>query len=147
MLLFSFEQCVDPFTILLVEGSSTRALSTHLSNHVFLWWSSFFWKCPKFNLNLENVQKKKKKKKKEKDKMFRFWHNCISKYCNKLPLLKREYLSSAVNGLHYLWWSSFFWKCSKLNLNLENGKNWEYIFLFWDKCIWKCCNKLPLLRK
>ena len=47
-----------------------------------------------------------------------------------------------------LWWSSFFWNCSKLNLNLENGKRiWENIFRFWDNCIWKCCNKLSLLRR
>ena len=41
-----------------------------------------------------------------------------------------------------------FWKCSKFNLNLENGKkSLENISGFWDNCIWKCCNKLPLLRK
>ena len=26
-------------------------------------------------------------------------------------------------------------------------KNWENIFSFWEECIWKCCNKLPLLRR
>ena len=30
---------------------------------------------------------------------FRFWDNLIWKCCNKLPLLGREYLSFAVNGL------------------------------------------------
>ena len=44
--------------------------------------------------------------------------------------------------------SSFSWKCSKLNLNLENLKrNSENFFHFWDNCIKKCCNKLPLLRR
>ena len=35
-----------------------------------------------------------------------------------------------------------FWECRKLNPNLENvKKNWENIFTFWDKGIWKDCNK------
>ena len=41
----------------------------------------------------------------------------------------------------------FVWKCGKLNLNLENKKKRKKFFSFWDKCIWKCCNKLPLLRR
>ena len=177
-----------------------------------LWGLSFSLKCSKLNLNLGNAKRKS-------EIIFPFWDNCIWKCCNKLPLLRREYLSSAVNELtnspnmlhitqgdffnlncfqreqwifymcfcsdfnsasarlpcylsndplkldfldiyittffgdfigskiHQLWGSSFFWKCSKLNLNLENvKKNWENIFRFWDKCIWKCCNKLLLLR-
>ena len=47
-----------------------------------------------------------------------------------------------------LWWSSFFWNCSKLNLILENAKtNSENIFPFWDKRIWKCSYKVSLLRR
>ena len=39
------------------------------------------------------------KKKKKSEKFFRFWDNCIWKCCNKLPLLRKEYLSSLVNLL------------------------------------------------
>ena len=40
----------------------------------------------------------------------------------------------------------FFWKCSKLNTDLKNGKNnSENIFGFWDKCIWIVCIHLFLL--
>ena len=52
----------------------------------------FYWKCSKFILNLENA-------KKSSENIFRFLHNSIWKCCNKLPLLRREYLSSTVNGL------------------------------------------------
>ena len=49
--------------------------------------------------------------------------------------------------MHQLWQSSFFWKSSKLNLNLENRKKtWEKLF-FPDNCIWGCCYKLFLLRR
>ena len=41
----------------------------------------------------------------------------------------------------------FFWKCSKLDLNFENPKNWKNIFNFWDNSFWKCCYKLSLLRR
>ena len=45
-----------------------------------------------------------------------------------------------------LWASSFFWKCSKLNLYFENaGKNPENIFSFWGSCMWMGYNKLSLL--
>ena len=33
------------------------------------------------------------------EKIFRFWDNCIWKCCNELPLLRRDYLSWAINGL------------------------------------------------
>ena len=42
----------------------------------------------------------------------------------------------------------FFWKCSKFNVDFRNeDRNWEKVFYFWDKCIWICCFKLPLLRR
>ena len=161
----------------------------------------FFGESSKFNLNIENAKRKS-------ENIFRFWDNCIRKCYNKLPLLRRNYLLSAVNGItnsrktlcitqrdsfnlncfhrddpirprccrlalnsvlvglpcylsngplkrtfldiylttflgvHQLkntfkqWGSSFFWKCSKLNLNLQNAKNnWENIFRFWDNWI------------
>ena len=55
---------------------------------------------------------------------------------------------SVSSEIHQLWGLSFSLKCSKLNLNLGNAKRKsEIIFPFWDNCIWKCCNKLPLLRR
>ena len=41
----------------------------------------------------------RKCKKKNSENFFRFWHHLIWKCLNKFPLLRREYLSSAVNGL------------------------------------------------
>ena len=38
-------------------------------------------------------------KKIAKKKFFFSWNNCISRCCNNFSLLRREYLSSAVNGL------------------------------------------------
>ena len=56
-----------------------------------------------------------------------------------------EYISLRI---HQIWGWYFFRKCSKLNLNSENSKkNSENTFRFWDKSIWKCCNKLPQLRR
>ena len=99
---FSFEQCLCLFTMLLVEGFSQAGLFRHLSNHVFhspyvqkyISYEDhlFFWKCSKLNLTLENA-------KKNWENSFCFWDKCIWKCCNKLSLLRREYLSSAVNRL------------------------------------------------
>ena len=55
----------------------------------------FFLKMFKIEFKFRNS----KKKKKNSEKFFRFLDNCIWKCCNKLPLLRREYLSSAVNAL------------------------------------------------
>ena len=52
-----------------------------------------------------------------------------------------------------LWRSSLFWKCSNVNINLENAKKkrkkkkTENIFRFWDNWIWKRCYKLSLLSR
>ena len=54
----------------------------------------FFLRCSKLNLNLQNVKKNKKF-----TKCFGFWVNCIWKCSKKMPLLRRQYLSSALNGL------------------------------------------------
>ena len=46
-----------------------------------------------------------------------------------------------------LWGSSFFWKCSKFNLDFGNArKNPEKCFSFWDNCVRIGCVKLSLLR-
>ena len=52
----------------------------------------FIWKCSKLNRKSGNARKNW-----EKD--FPFWDICIWTCCKKLPLLRREYLSSTVNGL------------------------------------------------
>ena len=49
--------------------------------------------------------------------------------------------------IHSLWGSSFFWKCSKFNVDYRNAeKNWEKVFCFWDNSIWIGCFKLSLSR-
>ena len=57
-----------------------------------LWGSSFFWKCSKFNVDFENLRK-------NPEKAFYFWDNYVRNGCVKLSVLRREYLSSAVNVL------------------------------------------------
>ena len=57
-----------------------------------LWGSSFFWKCSKFNVDYENSTK-------NSEKALSFWDNCVRIGCVKLSLLRKEYLSSAVNVL------------------------------------------------
>ena len=174
-----------------------------------------FRKYSKLNLNFENA-------KENSENIFRFWDNCIWKCCCELSLIRREYLSSAVNGLkkcpkifdiiqrdsfnltclcrdRLIWWRCcrsdfnnfsarlscrlskeplkqdflniylttsfrvlkfektsamrviFFSKYWKLNLIFKNAKKKkkkrENLFRFWDNCIWKCCNKWPLLRR
>ena len=48
--------------------------------------------------------------------------------------------------INKLWASSFFWKCSKFNLDFENAeKNSERVFSFWDNWMWMGCIKLCLL--
>ena len=75
--------------------------------------------------------------------------------CLKGPL-KRDFLDICLTTsfkvgkfeIHQLWGSSFFSKCSNLNLNWQNAKkNSAIIFWFWDNCIWKCYNKLSLLKR
>ena len=174
-----------------------------------------FRKYSKLNLNFENA-------KENSENIFRFWDNCIWKCCCELSLIRREYLSSAVNGLkkcpkifdiiqrgsfnltclcrdRLIWWRCcrsdfnnfsarlscrlskeplkqdflniylttsfrvlkfektsamrviFFSKYWKIESNFQkckkNKKKRENLFRFWDNCIWKCCNKLPLLRR
>ena len=57
-----------------------------------LWGSSFFGKCSKFNVDFKNGRK-------NPEKAFCFWDNGVRIGCVKLSLLRREYLSSAVNVL------------------------------------------------
>ena len=57
-----------------------------------LWGSSFFWKYSKFKVDFENATK-------NREKAFCFWDNYVRIGCVKLSLLRKEYLSSAVNVL------------------------------------------------
>ena len=57
-----------------------------------LWGSSFFWKCSKFKVDFENATK-------NSEKRFCFRDNYVRIGCVKLSLLRKEYLSSAVNVL------------------------------------------------
>ena len=100
-----FQQCFGPFTMLLVKESSETELFRHLPNHVFRSPSvqrciscegHLFLKIFKFEYKF---RKCKKEKKKNSENIFRFLDNCLWKCCNKLPLLRREYLWSEVNGL------------------------------------------------
>ena len=103
MLLLRFQQCLGPFTMLLVEGSSETGPFSQLSNHVFrsplfrsplhqLWGSSFL-------LNIENLIEILRMKQKCWGKKFYCWDKCIWIGCLKLSLLRTEYLSSEVNAL------------------------------------------------
>ena len=109
-----------------------------------LWGSSFVSKCSKSNLNLGNG-------KKNWENIFRFWDKSMWKFCNKLSLLGREYLPPTISGLtnspKILYISkrdlSDWIDLSEIN---KYGKS-KNIFHFWDNSNWKCCNKLPLLRR
>ena len=102
VLLSTSQQCLNPFTMLPVKGFFETGLFAHISNYVFwsalfreknqLWGSSLVWKCSKFNVNFENAIN-------NSENAFCFWDNCVRIGCLKLSLLRREYLSSAVNVL------------------------------------------------
>ena len=94
-------QCFGPFTMLHVEGSSPTGAFRHLSKPVFRcrefrkyrrYVVRFFKKCWKFTVDSKNEEK-------NWEKMFCFWDKCIWIVCIELSLLRREYLSSAVNLL------------------------------------------------
>ena len=101
LLPFRFQQCFGAFTMLLVDGSSETGLFIHLTKHVF--WSLSVQKYSArtviFFLKMFKIESKCRKNKKNWEKVFRFSDNSIWKCCNKLPLLRRQYFSSALNGL------------------------------------------------
>ena len=105
VLSFRFQQCFSPITMLFVEGSSETGVLRLLSKHVFRdpqilkyirYESHVFLEMFKMK---SKFRKYKKKKKKKIPKGFFFWDNFLSIFCYKLCLLRREYLSSAANGL------------------------------------------------
>ena len=96
-----FQQCLGPFTMLLLVRSSETGLFRHLFNYAF--WSPYFrqfisyevhmfFKCSKFNLDLENGKNKR-------EKVCCFLDNWIWIGCVKLTQWRREYLPSAVKVL------------------------------------------------
>ena len=70
----------------------TTFFGVHNSKNIFAMRVIFF-------LKMFKIQSKFRKCWKNWEKVFRFWDKWIWKCCSKLPLLRREYLSSAVNGL------------------------------------------------
>ena len=101
LLSWRFQQCLGLFTMLLVEGFSEMGLLAYLSNHVFQslelrkyisYKGQFFSKCSKVNVDFKNAENNS-----EKD--FCFLKNCIWIGCIKLPLLRKQHLSSEVNVL------------------------------------------------
>ena len=89
------------FTMLLEEGSSERDfwhtyLATYFGIGKFKNISAMMVIFFKKNFITESKFRKCKIK---LENIFRFWDKCVWKCCNKLPLLRRNYLSSAVNGL------------------------------------------------
>ena len=62
--------------------------------------------------------------KKNSKNFFCFWDKCIWICCNELPLLRREYLSSAVNGLANSPETFHIIKRDFLNLNCLH-RDWE----------------------
>ena len=97
-----FQECLRRFTMLLLEGSTETELFRDLSSHVFRSPSvqkyiSFVGHA--FFEIVENWMYILKTRKNNWQKVFCLWDNCIWRCCNKLCLLRREYLSSAVNVL------------------------------------------------
>ena len=61
--------------------------------------------------------------------------------------IQSPFSESVIWEIHWLWGSSFFWKCSKFNVDYRNAeKNSEKVFCFWDNSIWIGCVKFSLLR-
>ena len=105
MLSFRFQRCFGPFLCYLWKGPLKRDfldiyLTTFFGVPKFKNPSAvrviFFWKWSNLNINSENA----KKKKKHSENTFPFLDNYLWKCCNKLPLLRREYLWSEVSGLN-----------------------------------------------
>ena len=85
----------------------------------------FVWECPKYNVDLENS-------KKIAEKSFCFRDKCIWICCVKLPLLRREYLLSAINVLTNSFKIFHVTKRDSFQLNYLNSCQW-----IWERsCRW-----------
>ena len=125
-----FQQCFGVFMMLLVDGSSETGLFRHLSNHVFripLVQKSIGYQGHLFSQNVQNwIEISKMRQKIGKS----FWDNCIWRFCIKLSLLRREYLSLTVNVL----------RNSAKILHLIKGDFFQLNSLHIDQLIWqRCC--------
>ena len=99
---FRFQQCLGPFTMLLVQGYSAAVLfyiylTTFLEvrnfgNTLAMSAIFFFWICSKFHLDFKNSEK-------NCEKVYCFWDICIWIGWSKYWLLRTEYLPWAVNVL------------------------------------------------
>ena len=94
-----FQQCLRPFTLLLVEGDPETGLLRHLSNHDFEVRNFGNTKSMRviFFLEIFKISYRFKKWRKRWD--FCFWGNCILRHIIKFSLLRTGYLSSAINVL------------------------------------------------
>ena len=102
VLSYRYHKSLGPFNMLTVRECSETGLFRHLSYRVFrspyfLKYISyeghlFFSKCSKKYINFRNG-------KKNSEKLIRSLDNCIWIGCCKFSLLRREYLSLAVNVL------------------------------------------------
>ena len=102
VLWLSFQKCLGLFVMLLVEVSFETLLFRHLSNHVFGNPSVQKYIRYEGHLFFQNVQNWiyiSKMHQKCGKMFFCYWDNWIWRCCNKLSLLRREYLLSGVNVL------------------------------------------------
>ena len=64
------------------------------------------------------------------------------------PIIESSFSETVLSKIHRLCGPSFFWKCSKSNVDSENEeKNWGKVFCFLDNSIWIGSVKLPVLRR
>ena len=120
-----FQQCLCPFTMLNVEGSSEMGVFRHLSNHDFRIPNFgikkavtviFHSKCLKINIDFKKAAKKS-------EKVFCFWDHCIWIGIVKLSQCRTRYFSSAANLLRS---SPKIWHANKRDLFQLNflGSDW-----------------------
>ena len=136
------------------------------SKNIFGFWDICRWKCyNKFPLwwreylsskvnELRNSPKILHISKRDLFKLncFRLVYHVISQRVlwkgNFQTFLSPRFLESVSLKIHQPWGPFFASKCSILNLNFGNAeKKLGNIFRFWDNFIWKCCSKLPLLKR
>ena len=101
VLSFRLQQCFGTFNMLLVEGPfETEFLDIFLTTFSLVHKFKNTWAMRViFFLKLVKIESKFRKWKKNLEIFFRFWDKCIWICFSKLPPLRRECLSSAVNGL------------------------------------------------
>ena len=102
MLFSRLQHFLNPFTMLPVKGSFETGLIGHISSHVFrsVWFrKEISYEGHLFFENVLNLMQISEISQKNSEKAFCFSDNCVRIGCVKFSLLRREYLSSAVNVL------------------------------------------------